>query len=57
MYIWLFIAYVAGSITTYLLMYNIIAYTVTDKCIGQLIDGGFLKTKKVGNEIVILKND
>jgi hypothetical protein len=57
MYIWLFIAYVAGSITTYLLMYNIIAYTVTDKCIGQLIDGGFLKTKKVGDEIEILKND
>ena len=57
MYIWLFIAYVAGSITTYLLMYNIIAYTVTDKRIAQLIDGGFLKTKKVGNEIEILKND
>lgn len=57
MYIWLFIAYVAGSIATFFLMYNFIAHDVTDKCISQLIEGGFLKTKKVGDEIEILKND
>jgi hypothetical protein len=57
MYIWLLIAYVAGSIATFFLMYNIVAHDITDKCISQLIEGGFLKTKKVGDEIEILKND
>ena len=55
--IWLLIAYVAGSVATFFLMYNIIAHNVTDQCISQLIDNGFLKTKKVNGEEVIIKND
>lgn len=57
MYIWLLLAYVAGSIATFFLMYNIIAHNVTDKCITELIDNGFLKTKIVGGEVEIIKND
>jgi hypothetical protein len=55
MYLWLFIAYVAGSAATFFLMYNIIASQVVEKCITDLIENGFLKTKKVKGEVEILK--
>ena len=53
--IWIGVAYVAGSVSTFFLIYNAIAHKVTDKCISKLIDDGYLKTKQNGNETEVLK--
>ena len=44
--LWLLLAYVAGSIATYLLMLKATFVDAADKTIDTLIDAGYIRTRK-----------
>ena len=43
---WLLVAYVAGSVATYLLMLKATSVDAADKTIDTLIDAGYIRTRK-----------
>ena len=43
---WLLVAYVAGSVATYLLMLKSTFVDAADKTIDTLIDAGYIRTRK-----------
>ena len=43
---WLLVAYVAGSVATYLLMLKATFVDAADKTIDTLIDAGYIRTRK-----------
>jgi hypothetical protein len=54
--LWLFVAYLAGSVTTYWLCRKTIALNSVESTIDQLVDQGFLRSKKDSSgETEILK--
>ena len=55
---WLLIAYVAGSVATYLLMLKSTFIDAADKTIDTLIEAGYIRTRKTKDgEIEILQWD
>ena len=55
---WLFGAYVAGSVATYLLMLKATFIDAADKTIDTLIEGGYIRTRKNANgELELLQWD
>jgi len=55
---WLLVAYVAGSVATYLLMLKATFVDAADKTIDTLIDAGYIRTRKNANgELELLQWD
>ena len=56
--LWLLLAYVAGSVATYLLMLKATFVGAADKTIDTLIDAGYIRTRKGANgELELLQWD
>lgn len=55
---WLLVAYVAGSVATYLLMLKATFVDAADKTIDTLIEGGYIRTRKTKDgELELLQWD
>lgn len=55
---WLLVAYIAGSVATYLLMLKATFVDAADKTIDTLIDAGYIRTRKNANgELELLQWD
>ena len=55
---WLLLAYIAGSVATYLLMLKATFVDAADKTIDTLIDAGYIRTRKSANgELELLQWD
>lgn len=53
---WLFIAYVAGSFATLVILWKTLAVRMAETTIDTLLDNGFLRFKRLPNgEVEILK--
>ena len=55
---WLLLAYIAGSVATYLLMLKATFVDAADKTIDTLIDAGYIRTRKgADGELELLQWD
>ena len=55
---WLLLAYIAGSVATYILMLKATFVNAADKTIDTLIDAGYIRTRKSANgELELLQWD
>ena len=56
--VWLFIAYISGSVATYFLMLKTTFIDASERTIDTLIDAGFIRTRKNSDgEVELLRWD
>ena len=53
-FLWLFLAYLAGSFATYFLFYKTVTINAVEKTIDGLIENGYLKHSKTPDGDVLL---